>query len=353
MFKKIEKYFLRDIAIDLGTANSLVYVRGRGVIINQPSVVAVNQKTGQILAMGREAQQMIGRTPPYIRVARPLVKGVISDFEITEQLLKYFLQVARSKERFFGVWPRVIIGLPCGVTDVEARAVRDAVKGAGGYQVFLVNEPVAAAIGMRLPIQKAGGNFIIDIGGGTTDVAVISLGGIVVSKSLKVAGDRFNEEVQRFIRGKYHLLIGESTAESAKIQIGSAIPSRQKSEVPVRGRNFVTGLPEEVIVSNDDIYQALKPLVGVIVKAVKATIEETPPELLSDIMSDGIYLSGGGALLEGLDKLIAQEVKIPVKIIEDPLTAMVRGSGMILESLDQLQGVLIDEHNQSLPEKFD
>jgi len=315
--------------------------------------VAVNQKPGQILAMGREAQQMVGRTPSYIRVAWPLVNGVVSDFEVTEQLLKHFLQAAKTKENFFGVWPRVIIGLPCGVTDVEARAVKDAAKGAGGYQVFLVEEPVASAIGMRLPIQKAGGNFIIDIGGGTTEVAVISLGGIVVSKSLKIAGDRFNEEVQRFIREKYHLLIGESTAESAKIQIGSAIPLRQKTEMPVRGRNFVTGLPEEVVVSNDDIYQALHPLIEVIIKAVKSTIEETPPELLSDVMSDGIYLSGGGALLKGLDKLISQEVKIPVKIVEDPLTAMVRGAGMILESLDQFKGVLLDEHDQSMPEKLD
>ena len=267
--------------------------------------------------------------------------------------MKYFIQEARTKEKITGIWPRVIIGLPCGVTDVEARAVRDAAKGAGAYQVFLVSEPVAAAIGMRLPIQKAGGNFIVDIGGGTTDAAVISLGGIVISDSLKIAGDKFNEAVQRFIRDKYHLLIGERTAELAKIQIGSAIPSRQKVEIPVRGRNFVTGLPEEVVVSNDDIYQALRPFVEMILKSIKATIEKTPPELLADIMSDGIYLSGGGALLQGLDKLVAQEVKMPVKVVEDPLTTMVRGAGMMLENLDQFRNVLIDEHDQSAPRAMD
>lgn len=351
MFENLGKYFLRDVAIDLGTANSLVYVKGGGVIINEPSVVAVNQKTGQVLAIGREAQQMIGRTPPYIRVARPLVKGVVSDFEVTEQLLKHFLQEARTQNKSLAIWPRVIIGLPCGVTDVEARAVKDAAKGAGAYQVYLVDEPVASAIGMRVPIQEANGNFIVDIGGGTTDVAVISLGGIVVSKSLKVAGDKFNEEIQRFLRKKYHLLVGERTAELAKMQIGSALPKQQKAEVPVRGRNFVTGLPEEVIVSNEDIYQALKPSVEVIVKAVKETIEQTPPELLSDIMSEGIYLTGGGALLHGLDKLISREVKVPVKVVDDPLTAMVRGAGMILEHLSQYQNVLIDEKDESKSEE--
>jgi len=349
MFKRLEKYLFRDIAIDLGTANSLVYVSGRGVIINEPSVVAVNQKTGQILAIGQEAQRMIGRTPSYIRVVCPLVKGVVSDFEITEQLLKYFIQEARAKEKVFGMWPRVIIGLPCGVTDVEARAVKDAAQGAGAYRVFLVEEPVASAIGMQLPIRQAGGNFVIDIGGGTTEVAVISLSGIIVSRSLKIAGDKFDKEVQRFIQEKYHLFIGERTAELAKIQIGSALPQRQRAEVPLRGRNFVTGLPEEVITSDDDIYRALHPSIETIIKAVKAVIEETPPELLSDIMSEGIYLCGGGALLKGLDKLISQEVKMPVKVIEDPLTAMVRGAGMILEHLDQFREVLTVELDETTP----
>ena len=349
MFKKLEKYLFRDVAIDLGTANSLVYVSGRGVIINEPSAVAVNQKTGQILAIGREAQQMIGRTPAYIRVVRPLVKGVVSDFEITEQFLKYFIQETRLKEKFFGIWPRVIIGLPCGVTDVEARAVKDAAQGAGAYRTFLVEEPVASAIGMQLPIRQAGGNFVVDVGGGTTEVAVISLSGIVVSRSLKIAGDKFNEDVQRFIQEKYHLFIGERTAELAKIQIGSALPQRQRAEVALRGRNFITGLPEEVMVSGDDIYQALHPSVEAIIKAIKAAIEETPPELLSDIMSDGIYLCGGGALLKGLDRLVSQEVKMPVKVVEDPLTAMVRGAGIILEHLGQFRGVLMTEPDETTP----
>jgi rod shape-determining protein MreB and related proteins len=349
MFKKLENYLFRDVAIDLGTANSLVYVSGRGVIINEPSAVTVNQKTGQILAIGQEAQRMIGRTPAYIKVVRPLVKGVVSDFEITEQLLKYFIQEARVKEKTLRIWPRVIIGLPCGVTDVEARAVKDAALGAGAHRAFLVEEPVASAIGMRLPIRQAGGNLVVDIGGGTTEVAVISLGGIVVSRSLKVAGDRLNEEVQRFIQEKYHLFIGERTAELAKIQIGSALPEKQRKEVALRGRNFITGLPEEVMASNDDIYHALHPSVESIIKAIKTVIEETPPELLSDIMSGGIYLCGGGALLRGLNKLISQEVKVPVKVIEDPLTAMVRGAGMILEHLDQFQEVLTVEPDETTP----
>lgn len=349
MFKKLEKYLFRDVAIDLGTANSLVYVSGRGVIINEPSAVAVNQKTGQILAIGREAQQMIGRTPAYIRVVRPLVKGVVSDFEITEQFLKYFIRETRLKEKTFGIWPRVIIGLPCGVTDVEARAVKDAAQGAGAYRTFLVKEPVASAIGMQLPVRQAGGNFVVDVGGGTTEVAVISLSGIVVSRSLKIAGDKFDEDVQRFIQEKYHLFIGERTAELAKIQIGSALPQRQRAEVALRGRNFITGLPEEVMVSGDDIYWALHSSIEAIIKAIKAVIEETPPELLSDIMSDGIYLCGGGALLKGLDKLISQEVKMPVKVIEDPLTAMVRGAGMILEHLDQFREVLMTEPDETTP----
>jgi rod shape-determining protein MreB and related proteins len=347
--KKNLNYFYQDIAIDLGTANSLVYVRGKGIIINEPSVVALNEKTGQILAIGQAAKKMVGRTPSYIVASRPLVKGVVSDFEITEQMLRYFIQKARGKNWFPHLWPRVIIGIPSGITEVEEKAVRDAARNAGAYQVFLVDEPVASAIGAKMPIQEATGNLIVDIGGGTSEVAVISLGGIVAKISLKTAGDKLNQDIIDYVLEEYRLIVGEQSAEKTKIRIGSAIPPTQNEEMPVRGRNIVTGLPEEIIISSKDIYQALKKSVEEIVAAVKDTIEMTPPELLSDIMSDGIHLAGGGAFLKNLDQLIMKEVKMPVKIIEDPLTAMVRGAGAILESLDELRDVLIEERELEPP----
>jgi len=347
--KKNLNYFYQDIAIDLGTANSLVYVRGKGIIINEPSVVALNEKTGQILAIGQAAKKMVGRTPSYIVASRPLVKGVVSDFEITEQMLRYFIQKARGKNWFPHLWPRVIIGIPSGITEVEEKAVRDAARNAGAYQVFLVDEPVASAIGAKMPIQEATGNLIVDIGGGTSEVAVISLGGIVAKISLKTAGDKLNQDIIDYVLEEYRLIVGEQSAEKTKIRIGSAIPPTQNEEMPVRGRNIVTGLPEEIIISSKDIHQALKKSVEEIVAAVKDTIEMTPPELLSDIMSDGIHLAGGGAFLKNLDQLIMKEVKMPVKIIEDPLTAMVRGAGAILESLDELRDVLIEERELEPP----
>jgi len=327
-----------DVAIDLGTATSLVYVRGRGIVIQEPSVVAVNQKTGQILAIGYEAKKMVGRTPSHIVATRPLRGGVVSDFEVTEQMLKYFIEKP-LKRRWIG--PRIIVGIPCGVTEVEKKAVIDAGKSAGARNVFLIEEPMAAAIGARLPIQEAGGNFIIDIGGGTAEVAVISLGGIVIAKSLRVAGDKLNEDIIRFAQEEYKLLIGERMAEAAKIAVGSAIPQKEKKEFPMRGRNLVTGLPEEVMVSNNDIMRAMEKSVKQIITEIKTAIEETPPELLADIMTNGIYLSGGGALLKGLDSLIQKETKISTKIIEDPVTAVVRGGGMVLENLDELYEVLV------------
>ncbi len=347
--KNYLNYFYQDIAIDLGTANSLVYVRGKGIIINEPSVVALNEKTGQILAIGQAAKKMVGRTPSYIIASRPLVKGVVSDFEITEQMLRYFIQKARGKKWFPHFWPRVIIGIPSGITEVEEKAVRDAARNAGAYQVFLVDEPVASAIGAKMPIQEATGNLIVDIGGGTSEVAVISLGGIVSKISLKTAGDKLNQDIIDYILEEYRLIIGEQSAEKTKIRIGSAILPSQNEEMPIRGRNIVTGLPEEIIISSKDIYQALKKSVEEIVMAVKDTIEMTPPELLADIMSDGIHLAGGGAFLRGLDQLIMKEVKMPVKIIEDPLTVMVRGAGAILESLDELREVLIEEKELEPP----
>jgi len=348
----INKFFSKiseDIAIDLGTCNSLVYVSGRGIIINEPSVVALNEKTGQILAIGNEAQKMVGRTPAHIKAIKPLVRGVVSDFEVTEQMLKYFIDKVRKKNWLFLSSPRIIIGIPCGITEVERKAVFDAAKNAGAREVFLVEEPIAAAIGARLPIQEAKGNFVVDIGGGTAEIAVISLGGVVVSKSLKVAGDKLNEDIIQYIEQKYKLLIGERTAERIKIEIGMVFPIDKKREAPVRGRNLVTGLPEEIIINSDDVQEAVEKSINQILESIKSVIEETPPELLSDIMEDGIYLCGGGSLIRGLDVLINKETKMPVKVIEDPLTSVVRGGGILLEDIDILKATLNQTEYQEPP----
>jgi len=352
MLKKIFSLLQADMAIDLGTANSLVYVKDRGIIINEPSVVAVNNKTGQILAIGEEAKKMVGRTPSYITATRPLVNGVISDFEVTEQMLKYFIEktAATNKKMFgFGYMPRVIIGIPCGVTEVERKAVRDAAKNAGARTVFLIEEPLASAIGAKLPIQDPAGNFIVDIGGGTTEVAVISLGGIVAFRSLRVAGDKLNDDIIQFAQKEYKLLIGERTAEAIKINIGSAMPTKEKKEMAMRGRNLVTGLPEEVVIFNDDVQRALERSVKQIVAAIKTTIEETPPELLSDVMTNGIFLAGGGSSLSGLDALISKETKMPCKIIDDPLTSVVRGAGLALENIEVLSEVMRGDEDDAVP----
>ncbi|MBU4461983.1 rod shape-determining protein [Patescibacteria group bacterium] len=352
LFKKLTSFLSMDMAIDLGTANSLVYVPDRGIIINEPSVVAINNKTGQILAIGEEAKKMVGRTPAYITANRPLVSGVISDFEVTEQMLRYFIEKAAtlSKRRFgLAYLPRVIIGIPCGVTEVERKAVRDAAKNAGARTIFLIEEPLAAAIGARLPVQEAAGNFVVDIGGGTTEVAVISLGGIVTFRSLRVAGDKLNDDIIQFAQKEYKLLIGERTAENIKITIGSALPLKEKKEIAMRGRNIVTGLPEEVVVFSDDIQRALEKSVGQIITSIKTTIEETPPELLADVMTNGIYLAGGGSLLKGLNVLITKETKMPCIIVEDPLTAVARGAGMALENIETLADVMAREEEEEIP----
>jgi len=341
----------KDIAIDLGTATTLVYVKGEGIVISEPSVVAVNQKTGQVLSIGKEAKKMVGRTPTHIVASRPLVKGVISDFEIAEQMLKYFIESA-YKGRVIFPRPRVIIGIPCGLTEVEKKSVRDAARSAGAQKVFLIEQPVAAAIGARMPIQEPGGNFIVDIGGGTTDIAVISLGGIVLAQSLKIAGDKLDQDIIDYSQEEYKLLIGPRTAEKVKIKIGSAYLNKnqkEKKEVPIRGRNIISGLPEEVMVGETSINSALAKSVKNVVNAVKDTIERTPPELVADIMSRGIYLAGGGSMLKGLDELISKETKMPTKIIEDPLTAVVRGAGMVLENLDELEEVLTEREEFEAP----
>jgi len=341
--------FSKDIGIDLGTANTLVYVKGKGIVINEPSVVAINKKTGQILAIGKEAKKMVGKTPGHIVATRPLVDGVVSDFEVTEQMLKYFINKVHRDSFTLFPRPRVIIGIPSDVTEVEKRAVIDATMNAGAREAYLIDEPMAAAIGARLPVQDAAGNMIVDIGGGTTDIAVISLGGVVASRNLRVAGDEMNEDIIRYCRDEFNLLIGEKTAEDAKIAIGSACPQKEKMQMPVRGRDLVTGLPKEVMINDEQVREALSRSIRLIVNNIKTTIEETPPELLADIMQRGIILAGGGSLIRGLDRLVADQTEMPVRMMEDPLTAVVRGAGIVLEDIEALKDILVEnQHEKSL-----
>ncbi|QQG42371.1 MAG: rod shape-determining protein [Candidatus Giovannonibacteria bacterium] len=343
MFNKIFGAFSKDLGIDLGTANTLVYVKGEGIVINEPSVVALNQKTGQVVAIGNEAKKMVGRTPGHIVAMRPLVEGVISDFEVTAEMLTYFIKSVHSATSQLFARPRVVIGIPSSITEVERRAVRDAAHSAGAREVYLVEEPMAAAIGARLPIQEAVGSMVIDLGGGTTDIAVISLGGIVASRNLRIAGDRFNEDIANYARDEFKLLIGERTAEDVKISIGSVWKTNEVLEGTLRGRDLVTGLPREVLITDSDVRAALSKSTKTIVEAVKATIEDTPPELVADIMHRGILLVGGGGLIRGLDRLLERETKMPVYLMEDPLTAVVRGTGIILEDLEGLREVFIED----------
>ena len=341
--------FSKDIGIDLGTANTLVYVKDRGIIINEPSVVAVNKKTGQVLAIGKEAKRMVGKTPSHIVATRPLVDGVVSDFEITEQMLKCFIEKVNKGGFSFFSGPRVVVGIPSDVTEVEKRAVIDATINAGAKEAYLIEEPMAAAIGARLPVQEAAGNMIVDIGGGTTDIAVISLGGIVVSRNLRIAGDEMNEDITRYCRDEFNLLVGEKTAEDVKIAIGSACPQEKKMQMSVRGRDLVTGLPKEIIITDEQAREALSRSIRIIINNIKTAIEETPPELVSDIMQRGIILAGGGSLIRGLDKLVANQTEMPVRMMEDPLTAVVRGAGIVLEDIEALREVLVEnQHEKSL-----
>jgi len=341
MLDKLFGIWSKDIGIDLGTANTLVYVRGKGIVINEPSIVAINNKTGKILAIGNEARKMVGRTPGYIMVSRPLISGVVSDFEVTEQMLKYFIDKVHQESFSLVPRPRVVIGVPSGVTDVEKRAVEDATYNAGAREVYLVEEPMAAAIGSRLPVQEAVANVIVDIGGGTTEVAVISMGGVIASRSLRIAGDKLNEDIMRYMREEKNLLIGEASAEHIKITLGSAFSLKDEIEGKIRGRDLVSGLPKEIIISSEDIREAINRSVRSIIMAVKNTIEETPPELIADLINRHIFLAGGGALLRGLDEAIAEETKLFVKIVDDPLTAVARGCGFILESVEQLKSLLV------------
>ncbi|MDE3076803.1 MAG: rod shape-determining protein [Chloroflexota bacterium] len=336
--------FSQDLGIDLGTANTLVHVHGRGVVLSEPSVVAVDKKSKQVLAVGSEAKRMVGRTPANIVAIRPLKDGVIADFEIVEEMLRYFIsKVHRSF--LLRPRPRVVVGIPSGVTEVEKRAVHDAAIKAGAREAFLMEEPMAAAIGSGLPITEPTGSMIVDIGGGTTEVAVISLEGIVVSRSIRTAGDEIDEAILQYARREHSLAIGERTAEETKIQIGSAYDTGNERTVELRGRDLITGLPKVVEVSSSDIRDAIANPVNQIVDEVKTCVEETPPELVADIMESGITLAGGGALLEGLATRLMEETRMPVKVADDPLTCVVRGTGKALEEIDTLHKVFIATQN--------
>lgn len=350
MLNNIFSLFSHDIGIDLGTANTLIYVKRQGITINEPSVVAINQKTDQVVAVGQEAKRMVGRTPAHIVAVRPLIEGVISDFEVTQEMVSYFIKKVHSKKSSFFARPRIVVGVPSGITEVERRAVRDSCFNAGAREVYLVEQPMAAAIGIRMPVQEAVGSMIIDIGGGTTDIAVISLGGIVVSMNLRIAGDHLNQDIINYARDELKLLLGERTAEDIKISVGSALKEKDEAETTMRGRDLITGLPREVIVTSNDIREALSKSIKNLITAVKETLESTPPELVSDIMHRGIMLTGGGAALRRLDKLIENETRIPVKIAEDPLTTVVRGCGIILEDLESLKQVLVEDETDVTPQ---
>ncbi|MEI7709150.1 MAG: rod shape-determining protein [bacterium] len=347
MFEKFYKLISNDIGIDLGTSNTLVYLKGHGIVINEPSVVAVNVKTNQILAVGTQAKEMLGRTPGHIRAIRPLVDGVISDFEVTEEMLSYLINKADKMSKKLAR-PRVLVGVPTGTTNVETRAVYDAARSAGAREVYLVEEPMAAAIGVRLPIHDPVGSMIIDIGGGTTDIAVISLGGVVKSRNLKIAGDRLNNDIISYMRDQFKMLIGERTAEMVKIAIGSVLPG-EYMETEVHGRDILTGLPRAVVVTDSDIREAMALSIKELVDGVKDMLETTPPEILSDIMHRGITLSGGGALIPGLAQLLQNVLKMPVYVVEDPLSAVARGTGVILDDLNLYKDVLIGNQDELPP----
>ncbi len=331
--------FTKEIGIDLGTANTLVYLKGKGIILREPSVVAINNNTGEVLAVGIEAKQMIGRTPGNITAIRPLKDGVIADFETTQGLLKYFIKKAVGASPFSK--PRIIICVPSGVTEVEKRAVVDSAMSAGAKEAFLIEEPMASAIGAGLPVEEPSGSMIVDIGGGTCEVAVISLGGIVVSRSLRIAGDEFDDGIIHYIKKEYNLMIGERTAEQIKLKIGSAYPLEQEETYTVSGRDLVTGLPKELHISSVEIREALREPINAVVDSIKYTLEKTPPELAADIMERGIVLTGGGGLLRGLDKLINEETGIPVYVAEHALDCVVLGTGKVLEEIDTLSNVLL------------
>lgn len=327
----------RDIGIDLGTANTLVYIKGQGIILNEPSVVVLNRDTREVLAVGKEAKNMIGRTPDHILAIRPLSDGVIADFEVTQVMLKYFIKQAYPKRTI--IQPRVVICVPSGVTEVEKRVLEEATIQAGARKVFLIEEPMAAAIGAGLPLEEARGNMIVDIGGGTTEVAIISLGGIVVSKSVRIGGDEIDASIVDYIKKQHNTMVGEKTAEQIKIQIGSADGTSKEKSMNIIGRNLITGLPKSVEINSKEIHEALKYPISRIIEAIKDTLEKIPPELASDIMESGIMIAGGGALLDGIDRNINMETGMPVYIAENPLDCVALGTGMVLDDMETLKKI--------------
>jgi rod shape-determining protein MreB len=334
------KFFSKDMGIDLGTANTLVYVRSRGIVVREPSVVAIEEDTKQVLAVGQEAKQMIGRTPGNIIAIRPLRDGVIANFDITQSMLKYFIQRAYPKKSLLFA-PRVVVGVPSGVTEVEKRAVEEAAIQAGAKEAYLIEEPMAAAIGAGLPVEEPTGSMVVDVGGGTTEIAIISLGGIVASKSVRIGGDELDEAIVQYIKKEYSLMIGERTAEEVKFNIGSAYPKNKEEKMSIRGRDLISGLPKTLEISSTEILEALHEPINTILDAIKYTLEKTPPELASDIMEFGIMLTGGGALLDGIDQLIHKETGMPVHIAEEPLDCVALGTGKTIEEIETLKRVLI------------
>lgn len=349
MFWQFSKMFSNDVGIDLGTSNTLVYVKGHGIILSEPSIVALNQKTGRVVAVGNDASQMIGRTPAHIQAIKPLVGGVISNYEVAEEMLSYFLKKTATLVGSNIFRPRVIIAVPSGITNVERRAVRDAAIAAGARAVHIVEQPVAAAIGINMPIFDPVGNMIVDIGGGTTDIAVISLGGLVKVKNLLIAGERFNQDIINYVRDEFKILLGERTAEEVKINIGAVLKQKDNNETLVRGRDLVTGLPREVAITDSDVREAIFNSLTIFVDAVKEVLEATPPEVVSDIMRRGLVITGGGALIRGLDELLSKELEIPVHLAEDPLTAVVRGTGVIFDDFEAYRDILIDNEEELTP----
>ncbi len=341
MLKNFFNKFSKEIGIDLGTSKTMVYVKGKGIVIDEPSVVAVNTRTEQILAVGNEAKNMLGKTPPHIEVTKPLSGGIISDYEVAEKMLRYFIEKVHEEGLGILSRPKVIICVPLEVTEVEIKAVEDAVISAGAKEVFVIQEPMAAAIGARMPIQDPIGNMVVNIGGGNTEVAVISLSGVVNWKSTSIAGDEMNRNIMQYAKEVFNLFIGETQAEQIKIKVGSAMDMGEKTEFPMRGRDVMTGLPKEVMVTDAHIREALKKSVDTIVDLIKTTLEMTPPELTADIHERGILLTGGGSMLKGLDQVISQSADIPVRISDDPLTAVVRGMGILLEDDQLLKEILL------------
>ncbi|MFA6321870.1 MAG: rod shape-determining protein [Candidatus Buchananbacteria bacterium] len=341
MFNNLFKKFSKDIGIDLGTSNTLIYVKDRGIVVREASIVALNNRNDQILAVGEEAQKMLGKTPPHITISKPLVDGIISDFEVTEKMLKYFIDRLYQQSHGLSPRPRVVIGVPLDVTEVEKKAVEDVVLSAGAREVYLVENIIASAIGARLPIQDPSGNMIVDLGGGLTEIAVISLSGVVAWKSLRVAGNKLNQDIIQFARNEYNLLVGESLAEDLKIRASQMANSDQAYELHMRGRDLMSGLPKEVIVSPDQVHQAMQRSVAGIIDGIKSTLEITPPELVADIYQRGMVLAGGSALLAGLNETISEATHIPVKVVEDPQTCCVRGMGLILEDDNLLREVAV------------